>query len=384
MIVELSAKVVASEAQDCSVPQQHRAEGCKGGFYPSESFAAPTKHRGAARYAPLICKVLQKMQPALRRKVVRCRLVHWQRVALEACMASQKQSPPKVRPPMPSTVTEGETNAAEMRHPDKTKKLRKYGGVFRSECDGVVYGYYAKAGICNITFTARIHCDLADAVRDHITLSKLLERIQTQSLPANFPEVVKSVVEAASGVNGFLSPSFFRHFTVSFPTRFWIGRVLSLHCQHIEGALHAWKLLDAFKDPTGPTAIAPENRMESAEQQWNRVHSALEALDSGFGTFHSSQLGAVLQENKRRRSTVLGLIVAKLDKQQKKHVREATAKATLDQVVLLRRFEELKRSWERAIAREDQRKQTKKLREGKKRRWDGKESRKEFERRAGC
>jgi len=388
-IEDRAANGAASVARDHSVPPQAwpRAEGyegCRDAFCHDESSTARTEQRGAARYAPLICKVLQKMQPSLRRKVISGRLAQWQRVALEACMASQRRSPSKVCPPMSPKGTEGDTHAAESRDTEKTNKQCKYGGVFRSECKGVVYGYYAKAGLCNLTFTARIHCDLAGAVHDHIALSELLEQIQTQRSLADFPAVVKSTVEAASGVHGFLSPGFFRSFSVRFPTGHWIGRTLFVHCQCIEGALHAWKLLDAFKDFTGPAGVAPQNHIEMAEQKWSKVHSVLEALQSGFGTFHSSQLGAVLQQNKVRRRAVLGRLVATLERQQRKQMRNSTVRAKLDQAALLRRFEELRRSWERAVARQDQRKRTVQLGESKKRRWDGKESKEEFERRARC
>jgi hypothetical protein len=382
VIAELAAKVAASAPRDRSVPQQApRGEGCRKDFFYDESRTAPTKQRGAARYAPLICKVLQKMQPTLRRKVISGRLTQSQRVALETCMASQKQSPSKVHPPVPSKVIESDTQAAESRDAEKTNKQRKYGGVFRSECKGAVYGYYAKAGLCNLTFTARIHRDLTGAVQDHVALCKLLEQIQTQRPLANFPAAVKSAVEAASGVNGFLSPGFFRNFSVSFPTERWIGHMLFVHCQCMEGALHVWKLLDAFKDFTGLAGIGPENHMERAEQQWDKVHSVLEALQSGFGKFHSTQLGTVLQENTARRSTVLGRLVATLERQQQKHLRNLSVRAKLDQAALLRRFEDLRRSWHRAVAKQDQCKQRLQLRESRKRRWDGKESKEEFQRR---
>lgn len=386
VIAELAAKVAASTPRDRSVPipQQvrPRAEGCRKGFFYDESFTAPTKQRGAARYASLICKVLQKMQPILRRKVISGRLVQWQRVALETCMASQKQSPSKVHPHMPSKVVADDAQAAECRDAEKPNKQRKYGGVFKSGCKGAVYGYYAKAGLCNLAFTARIHRDLAGAVQDHVALCKLLEQIQTHRSLANFPAAVKAAVKIASGVNGFLPPGFFRNFTVSFPTERWIGHMLFVHCQCMEGALHVWKLLDAFKDFTSLAGIDSQSHMERAEQQWDKVHSVLEALQSGFGKFHSSQLGPALQEFKARRGAVLGRLVATLEQKQQTRSRSLSARANkLDQAALLRRFEDLRRSWQRAVAKQDQRKQRVQLRESKKRRWDGKESKEEFERR---
>jgi len=256
-IEEHAAKVAASAARDHSVPphvwpQHDRAEGCRKDFFHDEFPTAPAERRGAARYAVLICRLLRKMHPKLRRKVISGRLAQWQRLALEACMVSQKQCPSKIHP--------------RRRDTEKTSKQCKYGGVFKSECNGAVYGYYAKAGLCNLTFTAQIHRDLSGAVHDHVALSKLLEQIQTQCSPADFPAVVKSAVEAASGDNGFLSPCFFRNFSVSFPTGRWIGRTLSVHCQHLEGALHAWKLLDAFKDFSGPADVALQSNLEKTFQ----------------------------------------------------------------------------------------------------------------------
>merc|ERR1712217_197215 len=102
----------------------------------------------------------------------------------------------------------------------------KLKGIYKSACEGKIYGYYAKAVMHNFMFVTRTHKHLAGAIGDHILLMEILEHIRHKARADQFPMKVR---EAADHVlrEACLQPvEFFRHFTIACTAHHWIGRGL--------------------------------------------------------------------------------------------------------------------------------------------------------------
>merc|ERR1712176_805515 len=93
---------------------------------------------------------------------------------------------------------------------------RARSGICKSTANGHMYGYYAKVGVQNLVFWGQIHRELADAVRDHILLSKMLEQIRCSRDREGFSSSVRSAVVAVLAEEGVEEASFLRTVTVRF------------------------------------------------------------------------------------------------------------------------------------------------------------------------
>lgn len=299
-----------------------------------------------------------------------------QRLALEAHMVTQR-------------TEAGKTQALCDMAPGNEKQpvgRQQNCGIFKSACAGHVYGYYAKAGFRNLFFVTRIHRNFAEAVQDHIILSRMLEEIRRDCLQKDFPAAVKTVVEAVLGEEGISQHRFLRYYSVNFPATPWVGRPLFVQSHELHGALEVWKLFRDAKDLKVFSA-GQQNACDiekKADERWKKMREIFVALQAAQGKLHQSQLGRAFQEFEVRRRRVVQRMIALWRRQHAQQQRKAKVAARNKEEMLLRRFEQLRRQWERSELKEAERKKKKEAQEIRKRRWDGKESLKEFERRVRC
>merc|ERR1711974_234079 len=108
------------------------------------------------------------------------------------------------------------------------REVRGRSGICKSCARGQMYGYYAKVGVENLIFWGQIHRELADAVRDHILLSKMLEQIRCSNDGRDFTSRVRSAVALVLAEECLDASSFLRTVTVRFSAQHWIGRGLSV------------------------------------------------------------------------------------------------------------------------------------------------------------
>lgn len=272
---------------------------------------------------------------------------------------------------------------------------RAHHGIHKSACGGKVYGYYAKAGICNLTFCTRIHRDLADAVRDHIVLMRVIEQIRFASTAKYFSSRVQDAVTTVLQEEGLEVAAFLRSFTVIFSAQHWIGRSLSVHCNNLGSALLAWqkfqnvKGVQLFKGSHTTKHYTPEE----AKKQWMQAKATFIDLQTKRGKAHCSQLEDGLARLEASRQFAIEQAAARWRLQQRKQEKEVAASTqgkcnVSQQAKLQQRFEKVMWSWDLAIAKEQRQHRRAAKRECalrwqniKKRRWDGKEAFSEFERR---
>jgi len=372
--------------------------GCTGVFFDAERARTSRKPKGTANYAGMMCAVLQKMKPIIRQKVISAQLTEKQRLALEAYMISQKRAqkctsgtrnklvPAAAQSPALDDAAPADHNS--MKRPEEhILRRNKSGGIFKSACKGHVYGYYAKAGFRNLALVTRIQRKFADAVQDHVILSHVLEQVRSKCLEMDFPPAVTTATEAVLGNEGVAQHEFLRFYSVSFSARQWLGRQLFVQCDQLAGALEVWKLFNDAKcsQPLMADQQSLTDLPQRAEVCWRRMWEVLAKLRTARGTLHRSQVEKILGEFEVRRHCALERVSAVWRRQHEQRQRRAKSRAKINQeALLLQRFKQIRCRWERATEKEEQRQRMDKLRESKKRRWDGKESMMDFTRRIRC
>eukprot|EP00746_Dinoflagellata_sp_MGD_P162244 gnl/MRDRNA2_/MRDRNA2_89707_c0_seq1.p1 gnl/MRDRNA2_/MRDRNA2_89707_c0~~gnl/MRDRNA2_/MRDRNA2_89707_c0_seq1.p1 ORF type:complete len:393 (-),score=78.45 gnl/MRDRNA2_/MRDRNA2_89707_c0_seq1:54-1232(-) len=360
-----------------------------------------TKPQKAARepnvqYTSLICRILQKMRPELRRRIISTQLKEKQRLALEAYMISKKNAPKcSCRKDGISTVecrctaTGAKLPAIRDIAPVCVKNRgghKKARGIFKSACGGKTYSYYAKAGFRNVFFVTRMQHDFSKVVQDHVILTRMIERIRSECVKKDFPAAVSTAVAVVLSKAGLSPQEFLRYYSVHFPATTWIGRPLFVQSHKLEDAMEVWKLFQGTKNLQVCTA-GHESAAEiekNAEERWKKMRDMFAALHAAKGKLHRSQLGGAIQEFEVRRRCVVQRIAALWRRQKQKQQRKAKAAFQNTEAALMARFAQLRCRWERAMAMEEQRKRKEEAQESRKRRWDGKESLVEFERRVRC
>jgi len=259
-----------------------------------------------------------------------------------------------------------------------------------------MYGYYAKVSVNNLIFWGQIHRELADAVRDHILLSKILEHIRCSDDGGNFPSRVSSAVTSVLAAEGLCeSSNFLRTVTVRFSAQHWIGCGLSIHYSGLEKALNAWQRLHVARGVPlfvgGHTARA--YTPERAEQQWRHLRDVFIDLQTENGRRDGQRMRRSDVESRLAsleasyRSTFVKK-VADCGRRRARRAFALNAEKMDPHIALLRRFHRVLRMWERKTASaEQQQKRVEAQRRKKqaelnqKRRWDGKESLENFKRR---
>jgi len=340
------------------------------------------------------------MSTALRREVIRQRMNQEQRLAIERYMRLSRNdqwSENALKSHSRSRVVKRPLvalcNAPSCLSQDASwewHKVRGSGGIYKSAIGEKVYGYYAKAGHKNLIFCSRIQRELENAVRDHILLAKILEHIRSENEDENLPQKVKHAVTLVLDGEGLAERDFFRSVTVGISANHWVGRVLWVHCAQLDRALDAWSRHNIARGCPlfrGNQAFAEYTRRR-AEEQWSRIKEVFIQLQAEGGRLLRSQVEAQLKHMEtayRKTFERKAAHFQKLQYQQKRTlIRNATAKVSRDRSeVLLRRFERVIRSWNRADSKEcwqRKRAEAKKLKFNKKLRWDGKESLEDFQR----
>merc|ERR1711933_535091 len=99
----------------------------------------------------------------MRKEVIHERVTQKQRVALEKEMIVRKRA----KATRDTTTSAVQALCDEKQCAEEVQKPQR--GICRSAVGDKVYGYYAKVGINNFVFVTRIHRQIEDAVRDHIT-----------------------------------------------------------------------------------------------------------------------------------------------------------------------------------------------------------------------
>lgn len=355
-------------------------------FYNAEHQKAAKEPKGVVQYAGLICKILQKMRPELRRRIITTQLKEKQRLALEAYMISQKESQNSAYTKEPAAAklpAIRDVAPVRVQHRGGHAHSR---GIFKSACAGKIYGYYAKAGFRNVFFVTRMQHNFSKAVQDHIILTRMIEQIKAECVKKDFPAAVVTAVAAVLSEAGVPRTEFLRYYSVNLPATTWIGRPIFVQSHKLEDALKVWKLFQDAKDLQLCTADQEgvADIEKNAEERWKKMRETLVALHAAEGKLHRSQLGGAIQEFEVRRRRVVQRIVALWKRQKQKQQRKVKAASQNTEAELMSRFTHLRIRWERAMAQEEQRKRKEETRESKKRRWDGKESLAEFERRVRC
>jgi len=280
-------------------------------------------------------------------------------------------------------------------------------GICRSVAKGRLYGFYAKTGIMNLTFWGQIHRELADAIRDHILLSKVLERIRSSASAGKSTSNVRDAMQSVLSEEGLDEGMFLRTVTVRFSAQHWLGRSLAVHFSKLEDALSAWKRLREVQDSAQLFAGghgSASYTFEAAQKQWCLLRQLFIELQAGIGRRAGqrimckdaeSQLAAweVAYNSTRAKK------VARFRLRQERLLAAAAEEASAvpgggggelgRQAALLKRLQKVLQVWDRAAASEErqrrlawQRRQTEKLMLSRKRRWDGKESLEAFKRRS--
>jgi hypothetical protein len=272
-------------------------------------------------------------------------------------------------------------------------------GICRSAVKGRLYGFFAKTGIMNLTFWGKIHRELPDAIRDHILLSRVLERIRSSASSGEFTSNVRDAMQSVLLEEGLDEGMFLRTVTLRFSAQHWLGRSLAVHFSKLEDALNAWKRLrevqgsaQLFAGGHGSAAYT----FEGAERQWSRLRRLFVELQTGIGRRAGQR---IRRENAEAQlvawevayNSARAKKLARFRVRQERLSAAAAAEAAavpsgqgggLDrQASLLKRLRLVLQVWDRAAAVEERQRrlawrrlQKDTLMLNRKRRWDGKES----------
>jgi len=187
------------------------------------------------------------MSSVARRQAIQNSFKQAQRLALESYMMSLRQDQAK------QTQCRAKSSSDQARALCDTASFDSAGthvgesrgrsGICKSSARSQLYGYYAKIGVDNLILWGHIHRELANAVRDHILLSKMLEPIRCSTGSRDFASRVRGAVASVLAEEGFEESKFLRTVTVRFSAQHWIGCGLSIHSNGLDKALNAWHKL---------------------------------------------------------------------------------------------------------------------------------------------
>lgn len=356
----------------------------------------------AVNHVAVIGKLLQRMDTALRRKLIQRCLTQRERLALEThirALRAGQQTHAAARAGAHSSVVTTQTralrNASFSSRDDEAswecRVERGCGGIYKSANANKVYGYYAKAGLKNLIFCTRIHRELTDAVRDHILLTKILEHIRSDNEGRDFPTKVQLAVAFVLDEEGLKKREFFRSVAVGISAHHWIGRVLWVHRLQLDRALDAWMRHCTARGPPlfiGNKALAAYTPKRSQEQ-WLRVKDAFLQLQIEDGRGSRSQIEERLRKMETAYRSVFQRKVMHFQqlryRQQKTRTSHVKARNSQDEPeTLLRSFDRVIQAWRRAMNSESRKRkcaEKQRWQLTKKMRWDGKESIADFQRR---
>lgn len=357
----------------------------------------------STNYVARVSALLQKMSPPERREIICGRLSQKQRLALEAFLMEERK---RQRSDSSSTSGSNPAPAAKRRTAPAPRQPagRDTGrGIHKSAANGRLYGYYAQCGINNLMFFTRIQKELADAVKDHIVLARIVEQIRSdqQFSVRGFPGSVKAAVAMVlqeEGLSGFV---FLRGVRVSFSANHWIGRNLFVHREQLDAGLVAWNRLHGERCPRLFAGSQPSAAYtpELARERWNRAREAFVELQAEQGRCERDQVEealSMLEANRKADVDHVAMMWRRMqwERQQQQERQQrllpgpegVTAKCGAE--ALLQRMDKLLRSWNLVMAKEcrcraraERREFKARWQSYKERRWNGKESLAAFERR---
>eukprot|EP00928_Gymnodinium_smaydae_P026966 TRINITY_DN21008_c0_g1_i2.p1 TRINITY_DN21008_c0_g1~~TRINITY_DN21008_c0_g1_i2.p1 ORF type:complete len:370 (-),score=55.74 TRINITY_DN21008_c0_g1_i2:105-1145(-) len=339
-------------------------------------------------------RLLQKMNDVARRGAIQNSLRQEERLSLEAFIVSlKKHARPNARRFEKGQVNDHSRKALLAVCDGVTNGPQSVarGGIYKSAEKGKVYGYYAKVAFNRLIFTTRIHVHLANAVRDHILLSRIIEEAQRENANTPFVLKVRRAVTSVLADEGTSDTDFFRSVAVCFSAQHWIGRSLSIHLDGLEVALQAWQHIELAQTPKlflhgHATAAYSSHR---AVQQWQQLKQVFVefSVRNGARRQHDVEARLALMETAHRTRFIQN--TAK--RQREKDVMAFSAKCPkkIDpERAVIRRFRCALQVWRCDTARMQRQKYLSEKRKRnacaellKKRRWDGKESVEAFKRR---
>lgn len=374
-----------------------------------KAFFTAARNRGCQQpsHAARVYRCLQQMSSVARQDAIRRCMRESQRLALEAYMVSvQKHAQKKSLNPkavasnqqgVPALHDANGSHSGGVSSGDVHGRGRN--GICRSVAKGRLYGFYAKTGIMNLTFWGQIHRELADAIRDHILLSRVLEQIRSYASIGEFTSNVRDAMQSVLLVEGLDEGMFLRTVTVRFSAQHWLGRSLAVHFSKLEDALNAWKRLREVQGSTHLFAGghgSADYTFEGADRQWCRLRRLFVELQAGIGRrarqrIRCEDAEAQLAAWEAAYNATRAKKLARFRLRQERLAAAAAAEAAavpcgkgggLDrQAALLKRLQRVLQVWDRAATAEERqrrlawrRRQLEKLTLNRKRRWDGKES----------
>lgn len=358
-----------------------------------EGKAKQQSRRPCTDYAAAVFRLLRKMGSSPRRNAIEKLMQQDERLALESYIRSQREANSShIKPGAMKMLAESPCDSTTPDARDgKVRRAKGSGGICKSSAAGKAHGYYAKAGLMNFTFRSQIKQDLAAAACDHVVLMKILERIRCAGPCMDFPTKVRVAVSSVLGEGGLTESGFFRTVTVNVSACHRLGRSLYVTRNTLERALQVWTRLHVAK---GAVLASAENTPQRAEQQWLRVREAFIQLQTEDGGLQRSQVEAYLAAIEASYRPVFERKLAYLQRRQWRAAGNS-ANSRADKVdvqtSLVRRLEQVLRTWRSDIAtkaRKRKRNETRLQKSRAKARrtffWDGKESLVEFERRVLC
>jgi len=321
-----------------------------------------TGHKPRSNFAALVYSCLQKMGSAVRRKAIQNCMQQAHRLALEKFMVSSKapgQDDVSLKRKGSQQRLAGSAPAlCDVEPKAEAANTRGHSGICRSRAACRLYGYYAKSGIDNLCFWGQIHRELADAVRDHIVLSKILEQIRFADTEKAFSSRVQEAVKIVLSEEG-LGPGFLRTVTVRFSAQHWLGRGLSIHFSSLDRALDAHHRLQEarsvplFKGGANSSAYTPEE----AQAQWQCLRRTYVQLQAQAGRRNGQRIRRCDVEARLAslESAYHSTFVRKAARFRQLQEKMRNAKAKDPEEALLLRLQRLLKAWDRADLAEKRR-----------------------------
>eukprot|EP00928_Gymnodinium_smaydae_P024507 TRINITY_DN19811_c0_g1_i1.p1 TRINITY_DN19811_c0_g1~~TRINITY_DN19811_c0_g1_i1.p1 ORF type:complete len:345 (-),score=37.81 TRINITY_DN19811_c0_g1_i1:166-1200(-) len=335
------------------------------------------------------------MSGSARHHAIKNSMSQTQRLALEAHMVSSKEKQhydPSQRAESANMEALCNTDSSHAIPNDSLGRS----GICRSCACGKTYGYYAKVSINNLVFWGRIHRDLTDAVRDHILMIQVVQRIRCLRQQLDFQKSVSRAFQDILSNEALNEHPFLRTVSVRFSAEHWIGRGLAIHFSTLEAALAAWHRLQLAQGEVlfASGHVTPAYTPEKADEQWRRIRKAYVDLQTDARRRAGQRLRRIDVEARLAtleatyRAKYLQKVARFRRQRELRHPLRGRAYEISSDGVLQRRLQRVLRIWEHRLLlatkrslsiREKRRREQVALE--RKRRWDGKESMDEFKRR---
>lgn len=333
----------------------------------------------------LVCSLLQRMGAAARRDVIQTRMGERERLALEAHVRS--------RGPRGNLVgaAAGRGTSAKPRVlaicDEGLKRAKGNGGIVscKSSSGDRVIGYYATVAFNSLGLEAKVRKGLADALRDHITLVKIVEGSRGSDDSRDFPTALRASIGQVLQQEGLAMCDLLHAFTVSISAHHWTGRTLKIRSVDLETALVAWRRFDGIKRTAlfAGCSIGSEYTPQRAQVRWKQIRETYIDMQLATGRANHRQAARRLSQLEASHRSTFVRLEAFNRRQHERRAQKSAHRSSPDTVLVQRCLSAL-RSWQRAEQRVErcrQRQAQAELRLKERCRWDGKESLLDFERR---